>query len=468
MNSSAFEQFLEQLARYPSMWDCLELKAVGATKGESLFLLALSCTLSVALHPSREVLLETPELIMVKEIKPLTELRSVLNGLTSGSVLISDRPFVADGFTAFECRMWGGGGQGWVDTTYPYVLLYSTGKSVRELVDDSAIYRSLEQWGYRYLWDVSQEKVGFPVGGAHVSHIRFIAPIYLEANAAFVDNHLRIVLKCSPSLKTEDLSAGYEITLNYLGNRQVQRGKLDFLDASRLEDAVSFTLVKELDLLPQAESVFIWLFHSTQKDPLYALRVLKPTTAKTNPVWGAMNVVLSKREGGQILYAEELLRRSLGLTAKGTDSGRFESAVHNLFGCLGYSCIFTGREWGTEGIDTLAFGPGLDDKVLAVSVTTSNNIAEKIRTMLLQLENLKRGIGNIAVIPVICASITSDCVLHSDWVNLKAHNISLLLLPQLQQILDDILRLPLPEVRRKWESMLGDMETLHGKHDEGA
>jgi hypothetical protein len=462
MNSSAFEQFLEQIAKYPSMWDCLELKVVGATKGESLFLLGLSCTLCVALHPSREVLFETPELVMVKEIKPLAELQGILSNLSGGSVLVSDRLFVADGFTAFECRMWGGGGQGWIDMAYPYVLLYSTGKSVRELVDDSAIHRSLEQWGYRYIWDVSQEKVGFPVGGAHVSHVRFIAPVYLEANAAFVDDHLRIVLRCSPPLKTEDLSAGYEITLNYLGNRQVQRGKLDFLDASRIEDAVSFTLVKELDLLPQAESVFIWLFHSSQKDPLYALRVLKPATAKTNPVWGAMNLVLSRREGGQVLYAEELLRRSLGLTARVTDSGRFESAVHNLLGCLGYSCIFTGREWGTEGIDTLAFGPGLD-KVLAVSVTTSNNIAEKIRTMLLQLENLKRGIENVTVIPVICASITSDSVMHSDWENLKAHKISLLLLPQLQQIVDDILRLPMLEVRKQWESMLGDVEKLHGK-----
>ena len=284
----------------------------------------------------------------------------------------------------------------------------------------------------------------------------------MEANAAFVDDHLRIVLRCSPSLKAEDLSAGYEITLNYLGNRQVQRGKLDFLDASRIEDAVTFTLVKELDLLPQAESVFIWLFHSNQKDPLYALRVLKPATAKTNPVWGAMNLVLSRREGGQVLYAEELLRRSLGLTSRVTDSGRFESAVHNLLGCLGYSCIFTGREWGTEGIDTLAFGPELD-KVLAVSVTTSNNIAEKIRTMLPQLENLKRGVENVTVIPVICASITSDSVMHSDWENLKAHKISLLLLPQLQQMVDDILRLPMLEVRRQWESMLVDVEKLHGK-----
>jgi len=460
MSEVAVDQFLEEIGKYPAMWDCLELKAVGANKGESLLLLALSCTLCAALHPAKETLFETPNLVMVKEIRPLSELRITLSNLSNGDVTVADRAFSVEGFTLFECRTWGGGGQGWVDTNYPYVLLYSTGKSVQELVDESNIHRSLQQWGYRYIWDVSQEKVGFPVGGSYISQIRFVAPIYLEAEAAFVDDRFRIVLRCWPSLKIEDLSASYEITLNYFGKRQVERNKLDFLDALRMDDAVSFNLVKELDLMPQVELVFIWLFHVSRSEPLYTLRILRPATAKTNPVWSAMKLVLARREGGRVVYAEDILRECLGLVGKVTDSGRFETAIHNLLCCLGYSCIFVGRQWGIQGIDTLAFEPN-SDRVLAVSVTTSNNIAEKIRTMLQQLENLRKGLERITIVLIICAAISPDSVLYSDQEDAKAHQISLILLPQLEQTLSNILSLPMSEARKQWESMLeGTQETI--------
>lgn len=452
MKNEAFDKFFEEIGKYPSMWDSLELKAVGGVKGESLCLLAFSCTLSEGLRPSQEILFESPDLIIAKEIRPLTELHAIVGGLRNGSVAIGGRALVADGFTRFECRTWGGG-QGWVDTKYPYILLHSGGKSVSELVDEAAIERKLEQWGYRCLWDLSQEKVGFPVGGAYLSQIRFIAPIYLEADAKFTNDHLRLILRCWPSLNVEDLSAGYEVTLNYSGIRKVERGKLNFVDASRINDIVGFTLVKELDLLPQAESAIIWFFHTSRSEPLYTLRVLKPATVKTNPVWGAMKLILSRHATRQILYAEEIHRESLGLTGETKQAGRFEAAVHNLMACLGYNCIFTGRELGTQGIDTLAFYPSLD-KVLAISVTTTNDIREKIRTMLPMLEKLRSELENLTIVPLICASISPNVVLQSDRENAKAHKVSLVLLPQLEQLINAVRDLPMSEAREQWESIL--------------
>jgi len=453
MSDEAFREFLNEAEKYPLMWDSFELKAVGATKNESLYLLGLSCTLSVALHPTHEILFQTPDLLIVKEAKALTELQSIINSVSSGSVTVAGHTFIIDGFTNYECRIWGGSGQGWLDILYPYILLQYVGKPVREVIDESSLHRELEQWGYRCIWDLTQEKIGFQVGGAYSTQMRFVAPIFVEASGAFVNDNLRLVLRCSPSLKTDDLSAGYEVALNYFGNRQTERGRLDFLDATRIEDGVSFTLVKELPLLPQAESTVAWLFHSSRADPLYTLRIIKPATVRTNPVWGAMGLALSRQSGGQLLSARQILEESLGLMGEVRDSGRFEAAVHNMLSCMGYMCIFTGREWGTQGIDTLAFAPELD-RVLAASMTVANNIGEKIRTMLPKLQELKTNLEGISVLPVIIAAVSPDVVLHSDHEDAKAHGIVLVLKPELEQILEAISTLPLDEARQRWDSII--------------
>ncbi len=394
---------------------------------------------------------------MVKEVMPLTTLQSILNSLSTGLVFVSDKSFAANGFTSFECRMWSGGGQGWIDSKYPYILLHSSGKSVGELVDEAAIHRSLEHWGYCSIWDVSREKVGFPVGGAYASNVRFIAPIYLDANAEFVNDNLRVVLRCWASLSVSDLSASYEATVDYMGKREVKRDKFDFSEASCINEEVGFTLVKEIDLLPQVESVVLWLFHTSRSEPLYTLRVLKPATVTTSPVLGAVKAILSKRRDNQMVYAEEMLRESLGLTGEIKDAARFETAVHTLLCCLGYSCVFTGRAWGTQGVDTLAFSPGYD-KVLAISVTITNNIGEKIRTMLPQLENLRKGLEGISISPVIIAPVSPDCVKHSDLEDLESHKIKLVLLPQLEQILNVISTLPMSEGRKRWDLIITSKE----------
>jgi len=48
MSETPVEQFFGEIRKYPGMWDCLELKAVGAIREELFLLLALSCTLCVA------------------------------------------------------------------------------------------------------------------------------------------------------------------------------------------------------------------------------------------------------------------------------------------------------------------------------------------------------------------------------------------------------------------------------------
>ena len=106
------------------------------------------------------------------------------------------------------------------------------------------------------------------------------------------------------------------MTLNVSGSRQSLLDSIDLSDAARLEEPVGFSLVKELDLPPQAESTTIWVFHTTRQEPLYALRAAKPATFQSSPLWGAKKLVLSRRRGGQEQDAEAILREFL-VTIKG-------------------------------------------------------------------------------------------------------------------------------------------------------
>ena len=440
MEDEIFSRFLNEADKYPQMWDSLEAKALFADKNGVPILLGLYCTLSSGLIPQSDVVFESMGLTMVKEVLPLSQLRELLAGLQSGQIPLAGRNVKVEGFTQFGLNSWAGGGQGWIDTTYPYVVLHSNGKSTRELVNEDDIMKQLLAYGYRDIDTLSQEKLGFQVGRAYLTQIQIIAPIFLEARATFTDNKLRLVLRCWPSLKVSDLSASFEQIVNMFGKRESKRSRLDLSDSFRLEEGIGFSLVKEMDLLPQIESVIMWVFHATRSDPMYALRVTKTSTLRSNLIWGASSLVLTRQTGGQIKEAPNILRDSLGLDNQVKDAGRLEVAVHMLLGCAGFICIFSGREWGIQGIDTLAFSSTMT-KVVAISVTSTNNIGEKIRTMLPQLNKLNKELPEMRVLAVIAAPIDPETVLDSDQRDAKAHDISLILRPQLAQMLDGMMNM---------------------------
>ena len=79
---------------------------------------------------------------------------------------------------------------------------------------------------------------------------------------------------------------------------------------------------------------------------------------------------------------------------------------------------------GVQGIDTIALSRPTN-KIVAISVTTSNNIREKIRTMLPQLNRLRNELNNSGVVPAIFSPIDpSDKALRAERqvkIDLAAH-----------------------------------------------
>lgn len=462
MEKQSPDRFLAEVAKYPSMWDSIELKFVGAKRGDSICLLGLQGTLSTNTSPPayKELLFETPDVVMIREIVPITELSNLMQGLMGENATIGSTPVTLEGFSQFDCRQWGGGGKGLLSTQYPYVLFYSYGKSVSELVSESDIGNKLLQWGYRSLRELCQEKLGFPVGGGNSTRIELIMPIYLSAEADFVDTQLRLVLRCHPSLTISDLSASYEMSLEVLGKQETKRGAINFSERDRMQEGFGYSLVNQTDLLPQVKSAMIWVFHRSRNEPMYALSVRKLSTTDLNPAWVALQFLLSRYQEGQLISGEDIFQEKLGLKGEVKDLYRFEAAVTDLLACTGYVCLFTGHAFGIRGIDILAFSRDYLEAVVA-SITTSNNLGEKITTLVPQLNTLKDRLKDVTLRPAIFAPIRLEDVVYGDEQDAKAHEIALVLLPEIQGLFDVITRLSMTEARSSLNSILDSPKHMY-------
>ena len=159
MENQAFEEFFAEVEKYPAMWDSLELMAVAGERDGSLHLLGLHCTLSSDLVPGSEVLFDTSQLIMVRQVEPLARLRKVLNQVANGKLALGSRTVRVEGSARYEHRKWRGNSQGLVDTQYPHMLLYSHGRSVSQLVSESEISTMLLSYGYQDLAELTQARI---------------------------------------------------------------------------------------------------------------------------------------------------------------------------------------------------------------------------------------------------------------------------------------------------------------------
>ncbi len=455
MEKRPSDRFLAEAAKYPSMWDAIDIRFVGAKRGDSICLLGLQGTLSTNTNSPtyKELLFETPDVVMIRETVPITELSNLIQDLTGESATIGSTPVILEGFSLFECRQWGGGSLGLISIKYPYVLFYSYGKSVSELVSESDIVNKLLQWGYRSLRELCQEKLGFPVGGGNSTRIELIMPIYFNAEADFVDSKLRLVLRCHPSLTVSDLSASFEVSLDVSGRQETKRGTVSFSEKDRIQEGFEYSLVNQVDLQPQVKSAMVWVFHRSRNDPMYALYVRKSAAIELNSSWIALKYLLSRYQEGQLINGEDVFQEKLGLKGEVKDLYRFEAAVTDLLACTGYSCLFTGHAFGIRGIDILAFSSNYQEAVL-VSVTTSNNLGEKITTLLPQLNTLKDRLKDITFRPAIFAPIRLEDVVYSDKQDAKTHGIALVLLPEIQGLFDAITRLSMTEARSSLNSIL--------------
>jgi hypothetical protein len=153
----------------------------------------------------------------------------------------------------------------------------------------------------------------------------------------------------------------------------------------------------------------------------------------------AVKSLFSSKEAGKLIQWDEQFIKNLCLTEEKPkcDEKIFEFAVLNLISLAGYEVIFTGKGVNTKGIDMLAFRPE-SSNIIIISCTISNDIGNKIGTILPQINMLKKQLGNYKLIPVIVSPINDNDIRSTHKTDLAEHEIALLLSYDLKKIFDEI------------------------------
>ncbi len=451
--------FKEETEPYRASWRSVQVKVVGATQGDTWTLLGLQANLSYEEGFGLDITFDDPKLIMLTYSFETKALESFLDALGSGCITVAGRELQVIGFGQGKCDKYRKNQHGLLSQEFPYVLLSFYGKSVRELVEENDLDDTLRRWGHDSLYEASGEFLGFPVGGANSTCILLLAPIYILGSARFVGQELQVSVTHHEAINRADIGVSFEA----IAERSAPplRGKLP-LSPSALEHLSDFQNDTASIRVPEeTRSATVRVFHKEKPDPVDICVVSRPVAAELNPAWTALRLLWSRTDKGQPVDGRDVFQERLCLTGQGKDAGRFEAAILNLMACAGYSSVFTGREGGATGIDLLAFAPDAKEAV-AISATLTNNIREKLRTLLPQAERLGGDLKSITVIPAIFAPVEPSVVLKSDKEDAKAHDVALVLLPELRLLSNSVSTMSLGDLRQSLRSIL-----LQGKRVPG-
>lgn len=443
--------FKEKTEPYRGSWRSVQVKLVGATQEDSWRLLGLQATLSYEEGLGLDIEFEAPKLIMLADSFETKGLESFLDALGAGCITVAGREFQAIGFGQGECNEYRGHHYGPLNLEFPYVLLSFYGKSVRELVEDNDLDDTLRRWGHNSLYTASGEFLGLSVGGGNSTYMRLLAPIYILGNAKFLSNELHVSVTYHKAIDLADIHVSFEAVAER--STPSAKGKLP-LSPSTSEGTGDFWKARaSIEIPERTRSATVRVFNKEKPAPVDICIASRPVSAESNPAWSALRLLWSRTEKGQAIDGQDVLQERLCLTGQGKDAGRFEAAVFNLMACAGYSSVFTGREFGTTGIDILAFAPDTKEAV-AISATLTNNIREKLRTLLPQVERLGGELKGITIIPAIFASVEPSVVLKSDQEDAQAHDVVLVLLPELRLLFNSVSTMSLNEAGQSLRSIL--------------
>ena len=111
----------------------------------------------------------------------------------------------------------------------------------------------------------------------------------------------------------------------------------------------------------------------------------------------------------------------------------------NLMSLAGFEVIFLGKGINSSGIDIIGFHPS-EHKILAVSCTISNNIGDKIQTILVQTNRLRAHLKDYEIIPVIIAAVSLNDIRSTHIEDARNHQMSLILSLEIKRIYEEIQR----------------------------
>ena len=433
-------KFLKSIRDYKGMWSALDLKMVVKKNEGSYELLGMSAVLQEEALSGSDIFIDLSELQILHQTIELNDrkLTDFINNLIDDKIILENMIISVNNFSRYASA-----------TSYqhsatalaqkpewPYIYLESVGnKPIREFIDENNINNQLIDSGYENLEDACKDLIGLEIGGGRYPIISIIALIYIMPSIQIEDNTLKLDLISHDSISCEDLTISYAAK----ASNEKKNGKFTFSknDISQ-RDGVLVHFGKKEGIPLGTNSIKFWIIY--KKNPIYtkAIYDIVGISSEIDSKWTAFNLLFTHIESGTIKTADEIFNKNLGLNAGRAEHGdRFELAILNLMSLAGFEVLFLGKGINSSGVDIIGFHPG-EHKVLAISCTISNNIGDKIQTLLIQTNKLRAHFNDYEIIPVIISAISLKDIRITHIDDARNHQMSLVLTPEIKRIYEEI------------------------------
>lgn len=422
------EEYKQQLDKNKRFWKSIEISSIIGKTGDEWILLGLEVIFNEQQYSKEtfDILLETPIIRMIKEIKNIEYIEELFNNLKNKYIRIADYKVKVEGFH-FD---WGRSGKSRnpleIQIEWPVIWLRAYGKSVRELIDERHLDEKLIQLGYGHLYEESMELFNFHIGQSRSTLIHIIAPIYLKIDVVtFEGEKMTVKVLAHNSILLKD----FQILSPILRGEPLPLKKIT-------ENGVFNTFFGEKSDIPlDKESIILRVFLKGQSEQIDFKRIYRAPheIAQYNP---RMATLFS-------LIKEGLFRKWLGIEERITPPRKgeeknlnpYEKACVNLFSCAGFIVFNFGKGFDIIGADLIAFAPVSKDIILISCVATSG-ISEKIEKIKPVSNKLKDELKEYNIYTVICSPAPSDDIVKKYKDSCKEEKIALITADEMKEIYD--------------------------------
>lgn len=464
---NAVNSFSGTTVPYRRMWETIEARICALKKEESYHLLSTRIFLTAEEFESRRVLVEheSLDIAMWMERIPISYLDELLYQLRDAKTLtIGERSLnlnMYENSTEWGCEKYSGRYRGYLELEYPYITLHTNATSL-DKIDWNDIEKQLNRFGYNSLRETAFENLGFHVGGAYTPQIVLAAPIYLKLKGMNVQNNSLVVsVESHNSAVLADMSLSYEIKYEQDEKIKTLNQRVSFSESDIREHEGRFqVLKKEINADGKIVEARTWLHDKWTTEPIDSDWIRQERTPREGVGWRILSPLLEEKRPTELIDGHRQLRRYLCLDYYDPTLGNyFEFAVSYLLGSMGFSIFFLGKPVAKKGIDIVAICPD-SNKALVVSVHISNDVHEKLRTLLPELNRLRNTLQDIQIVPVIFLPVNYEDLLKSDRMDARAGGVGLILRTHIEELFNIASRLVPAEARRKalelFDRLLGE------------
>jgi len=435
--------FTSVMAPFLLTWQSIEVRAIlDLAEGQVLSLVAcLSSEPPASLEDIQPVV---RDILFVRGALPISELNSLLDGWTKGSIQIRNRTFTTSPFSQRQfmelAKAWDDLTLSWPELSdYRHLLLYATGPDISELTKPRNLEALATALGFRSFPEMSEHRVQFRVGQGRSTRMEVFAPILATIEAISVGKEIQFKVSTHGTMQVSDMHISYRLQ-DDRGNR-VAGAQVKLSDFSATSSEGFNILQYVLPVTEEVRSGEVNLFHLHYHRGLEPLMTklfsLPPIPGKTNPRWDLVTSLVANTRSfmGKRINPEEVIKEDwLGLGSKRVDEAMFCRGMSCLLFSAGFTKLSVGSE--TEGVDEAIQITEPDQLAILLSYTTGPNVGEKARKLNVQVERLKERLQGYNICAAIVIPLNEGDLFVRDLEECKEENINLVLRPELEQMFE--------------------------------